>query len=173
MLPLFFQSSRFTARKKSFWCFPAKTTSIYRQQKLGKAAIISIYHQEKFQKDAIISIYRQQKSQKCNVFFNQLDLPPANVFFFGGEGGGISSRLIKSESRKNSISESKIKIIARNHTHDHSKQMVINIFARNLKLLFQHVIFNSDFATESWIPIQFYNLNLITRKYKAFHQTCL
>ena len=35
---------------------------------------------------------------------------------------------------KNSISESKIKIIARNHIHDLSKQLVIKILARNLKL---------------------------------------
>ena len=35
-----------------------------------------------------------------------------------------------------SILESKIKIIARNHTHDHSKQLVTKIFAHNLKLLF-------------------------------------
>ena len=54
----------------------------------------------------------------------------------GPTGGGGENHLDFSQAKvaKNSISESKIKIIARNHIHDLSKQLVIKILARNLKL---------------------------------------
>ena len=65
-------------------------------------------------------------------FFNQLNLPPANVFFFGGRERKNQLDLLQAKFAKNAISESKIKNIAWNHIHDLTKQLVIK--ARNLKL---------------------------------------
>ena len=78
------------------------------------------------------------KSRKnVTSYFNQINLPLANVYFFvfGVEDEKITSIYRKKKSQKAAISETKIKIIARNPTHDLSKQ-VIEILARNLKLWF-------------------------------------
>ena len=56
------------------------------------------------------------------------------LFFGGGREGENHLDFSQAKVAKNSISESKIKIIARNHIHDLSKQLVIKILARNLKL---------------------------------------
>ena len=102
-------------------------------EKLQSSQLIA--SKQKSQKGTILLIYLQQNSQKCNVFFNQLNLPPANVFFFfwGGERKNLLN-LSQAKIAENAISESKIKNIARNHIHDLSKQLVITGKARNLKL---------------------------------------
>ena len=65
-------------------------------------------------------------------FFNQLNLPPANVFFFGVRERKNQLDSLQEKFTKNAILETKIKNIAWNHIHALSKQLVIK--PCNLKL---------------------------------------
>ena len=129
----FFQSSRFAASKSRSDAFLSKIISTLSLVKAGKSCNDFNLPPAKVSKrynyfDSSLA----KLAKMVTSFFNQLNLPPANVFFFGGREGKNQLDLLQAKFAKNAILESKIKNIAWNHIHDLSKQLVIK--ARNLKL---------------------------------------
>ena len=90
--------------------------------------------------------------KNVTISIKQLNLPPANIFFFGGREGINHLDLSQAKFAKNTISEGKIKNIAWNHIRDLSKQLVIKTVIRNYDLV-------QDFQFRFWYAI--FDTNLV------------
>ena len=106
---------------------PAKVALMLFCQKLSR--FIASKSWEKLQSFQFIPSKNVQKVQSFRFIFsktlknvtnfcNQLNLPPANVFFFGEREGKNHLDLSRAKIQKNAISESEIKNVACNHIHD-------------------------------------------------------
>ena len=90
--------------------------------------------------------------KNLTIRFKQLNLPPANIFFFGGRERENHLDLSQAKFAKNTISESKIKNIAWNHIRDLSKQLVIKTvpviwnydFVQDFQFRFWYAIFDTN-----------------------------
>ena len=89
--------------------------------------------------------------KNLTICFKQLNLQPANIFFFGGEGENHLD-LSQAKFAKNTISEVKIKNIAWNHIRDLSKQLVIKTVIWDYDLV-------QDFQFRFWYAI--FDTNLV------------
>ena len=90
--------------------------------------------------------------KNLTICFKQLNLPPANIFFFASREGKNHLDLSQAKFAKNTISEIKIKNIAWNHMRDLSKQMVIKKVIWNYDLV-------QDFQFRFWYAI--FDTNLV------------